>query len=186
MLKIENYGKKYLDEGIREILSSRRNDEIPELSVFEKAIIYKYSNDGYENINEHLRINKGRKNTEFGKLLDLALSKLSDYEGLVYRGVNLNKNELSRYKEALRLSQFISEYSFISTSKSRLIAMEYRGNTLFRIYSRTGKEIDKIAKFGEYSPSNEKEVLFRLNRSFKVLEVTNQVDYTLITMEESL
>lgn len=62
--------------------------------------------------------------------------------------------------------------------------MYFGPNTLFRMKSRSAKEIEKIAKFGAYSATNEKEVLFRPNCSFKVLEITNQGTYALITMEE--
>jgi hypothetical protein len=50
--------------------------------------------------------------------------------------------------------------------------------------SRTGKDVEKLSKFGKGSLFNEKEVLFRPNRNFKVLEVTKESDYALITMEE--
>ncbi len=35
-----------------------------------------------------------------------------------------------------------------------------------------------------HNPPNEKEVLFPANRTFNVLEVTNELSYTLITLEE--
>lgn len=111
------------------------------------------------------------------------MTKLPDFEGLVYRGVNLTRKELLKYIVANRVNEVLIEPTFISTSKSRLIAMEF-GNTLFRIFSRTGKDIEKIAKFGTYSPPNEKEVLFKPNRRFRVLEVLDQGASILISMEE--
>ena len=52
------------------------------------------------------------------------------------------------------------------------------------IYSRTGKNIEAFAKYGIYHPQNEKEILFRPNLRFKVLQVTKQHHKTLITLEE--
>ena len=184
MKREEKYSKRFLQNEIRQILGSQRNNEFPELNLYQKAIIYKYSNDGYETLNEYLRAVKDKKNTEFGDLLNSALSRLPNYEGLVYRSVNLTKDELVKYSVAFKLNQPISENAFVSTSKSRLIASEYGGNTFFRIYSKTGKGIEKIAKFGMFDPPNEKEVLFKSGRKFKVLEVTQQEIYSLITMEE--
>lgn len=152
--------------------------------MFEKALILKYSNDGFENLNEQLRNSAGENNSEYGKLLESCLNKLNNFEGLVYRGANLTDLELNRYIEANTTNEPLKEFAFISASKSRLIAMEFRGNALFRIYSRSGKEVEKIAMHGVYGAPNEKEVLFKPNTQFNVLEVRQQVDYSLITLEE--
>ncbi len=186
MKLFEKYSKDNLSQEISEIKNSNRNIENFELSVYEKALIYKYSNDGYEIVNENLRKSKGKKLDEFGKLLNKTLAKLPNFDGVVYRGANMTTQELQRYKEAVTKNKILKEYSFVSTSKSRLIAMAFKGNTLFRIYSRTGKEVEKIAKFGLHGTSNEKEVLFRPNRNFIILEVAKELDYTLITMEENI
>jgi hypothetical protein len=180
----EIYSKNKLTREISEIQSSKRNLESPELDLYEKALIYKYSEDGYEVVNETLRKSKGKAMTEFGKFLTKVLDKLPDFDGLVYRSANLTKGELKRYTDALSNNELLKEYSFVSTSKSRLIAMVFNGNVLFRIYSRTGKEIEKIAKFGIHGSPNEKEILIKANRNFRLLEITNQPTYTLITMEE--
>ena len=88
------------------------------------------------------------------------------------------------YIDAEKQGGTVTEHSFISTSKSQLTANGYGRNTRFQIYSRTGKEIEKFAKFGLHNPPNEKEVLFRSGRSFNILEITNEGDYTLIIIEE--
>ena len=181
---IEKYSKQNLLREIRAIKNSDRNTEVPELTIYEKSIVYKYSEDGYETVNEILRDSKGKENTEFGKLLNIVLDKLPSFDGLVYRSANLTTLELQRYSEALKTKDSLKEYSFISTSKSRLTAMAFNGNVLFRMYSRSGKEIEKIAKFGPSDPPNEKEVLFKFNRKFKVLEIKEETNYSLITMEE--
>ena len=184
MTNTEKYSKKHLAREVSEIERSGRIGEYPNLSVYEKALIFKYSYDGYEELNEHLRVQEGNNTTEFGILLDHCLTKLPNFEGLVYRGANLTRNELKKYKDGAESGTPIIEPTFVSTSKSRLIAMQFGANILFRIYSRKGKEIEKIAKFGKYNPPNEKEVLFRPNSSFRVLDEREQGNYTLITMEE--
>lgn len=180
----EKYCKKHLEKEVDDIEKSDRNIELSELSIYEKTIIYKYSLDGYREVNERLRKSKGKKMTEFGKLLSNALDKLPDHEALVYRSADLTKSELKRYQDALKSKAPLLEYAFISTTKFRLIAMNFNGNTLFRIYSRTAKDIEKIAKFGTHGNPNEKEVLFNANKKFNVLAISQETTYTLITMEE--
>ena len=182
--RAEIYATKHLLDEIRAIESSRRKDETPELDVFEKAIIYKYSTDGYKELNEHLRENGGKDIPEFGQLLDEVLAKLNDFKGLVYRAADLNSPELAGYKTALRKNLLKTEPCFLSTTKIRTFATYLNLNTTFRIMSKTGKEINKIAKFGIYEPPDEGEVLFRLNLEFRVLDITKEKHHTLITMEE--
>lgn len=184
MNRAEKYAKTHLSKELAEIQRSERNEQTPGLTIYEKAVIYKYSNDGYEALNENLRRNKGRNENKFGKILASTLSKLPNFDGLVYRSATLTKAERRTYEEALAKNTVLTEHTFISTSKSRLMAMAFGGNVLFRIYSRTGKDVEKITKFGKYSFSNEQEVLFNVNRRFNVLEVARQESYTLISMEE--
>ena len=129
---------------------------------------------------------KGEEINDFGTYLNSSLNKLQRFEELVYRGVNLSKTELNRYINSFNKNLLVTEFSFISTSKSRLIAMSFNGNVLFRIFSRTGKDIEKITKFGINGPYNEKEVLFHTNRKFRILDIKKEIAYSLITMEEIL
>ena len=64
--------------------------------------------------------------------------------------------------------------------------MSFKGNVLFRMFSRTGKDIKKITKFGINDSPNEKEVFFSSNKTFRILDITKESTYTLITMEEKL
>lgn len=61
--------------------------------------------------------------------------------------------------------------------------MQFSGNVMFRIVSKTGKEIEEISKYGIDS-QNEFEILFLPNTRFNILAVTKENDYTLVTMEE--
>jgi NAD:arginine ADP-ribosyltransferase len=184
LTKSEKYSKQYLAAEIDAIETSQRKEEHPQLSVYEKALIYSYSEDGYETLNEHLRVSNGKNTTEFGKLLAKVLHKLPDFVGVVYRGVELTSGQLETYTDALVAAKPVIEPCFLSTSKSRLIGGGFGDNPLFIMYSRTGKLIEKIAKFGVYGPANEQEVLFAPNTRFNVLDITFDGIKPLITMEE--
>lgn len=184
MEKTEHYARKYLSREIKEIERSARGTELGELSLYEKAIIYKYSEDGYESVNEYLRDSKGSTQNLYGNVLNSCLSKLKNYQGVVFRCANLTEQELKNYRDALAKNIPVAEYAFVSTSKSELTAIAFGRNTKFIIYSETGKEIEKIAKFGKHNPPNEKEVLFKSGTHFNILEITKENNYILITMEE--
>jgi hypothetical protein len=184
LTKAELYAKKYLKRDIDCIQNSDRNIEFPNLTVYEKAVIYKYTEDGYENINELLRSSKGMKSNEFASVLNNSLTKIDNYEGQVFRCADLNAFELEKYVKAEKEGVPITEYTFISTTKSELTALAFGKNTKFVIYSKTGKEIEKISKFGKHNPPNEKEVLFKSGRSFNILEIIEEPNQTVITMEE--
>lgn len=165
----EEYAKKFLPFEVTEIIRTDRLKEYPELSIYEKAIIFKYSDDGYENLNEKLRVSKGKDIPELGILLNECLDKLPNYYGYVYRGCELTKSELDLYILKYNNKETISEYSFLSTSKRRSIAYEYcRGkyNVMFEILCKHGKEIESIAKH-----SIEREVLLKNNSTFEVIRV---------------
>lgn len=141
--------------------------EILEINLYEMSIIYKYSVDGFEGVNEYLRKKKGEIMPEFGKFLTSVLNKLPNFEGLVFRSANLTKSEIKRYQTALVNNELLKEYSFISTSKSRLIAMAFNGNVLFRIYSRTGKEIEKTLNLEYIVPLMKKKYFLMLTETLE-------------------
>lgn len=181
----KSYSQKYLKQECLEIRSSAKFEFHPELTLFEKALIYKYSVDGYLEINQRLRIKEGKNTTTFGKLLTEALGKLRNYTSLVYRKVQLTKSQQMIYKKSFANDLRVKEPAFSSTTKVKEIAMLFPGNTLFIINSKTGKDIEKIAKFGYQNIYNEYEVLFLPNREFEVLEIDESIkNLLIITMEE--
>lgn len=157
----EEYANKYLENELKIIDNSDRKIVLPELTIFEKAIIYKYSEDGYQDLNEKLRVNKGKHIPTFGAILSECLEKLPNYTGNVYRSINLTDEEYKRYLN----NDTIIEPFFISTSRSQLIGNQF-GNFRFEIFSQTGKCIENISKF-----SNEKEVVINYNKAFKVVSI---------------
>lgn len=157
------------------------------LSIYEIAMIYHYSDSGYEYLNENLIKNKGMITTDYEQFLAETLQKLPSYQNAVFRGTTLNKPQKQRYIEALSTNKVIQEYYFLSTSISEIVANLFsKGDTLFTIFSKTGKQIEKFSKFGLYSGQNEKEVLFLPNATFEVLAVSQVNSKTLIILEEIL
>jgi len=183
--KVKNFVRKYFYALVNEFNNRDYQDVILNLSVEEKVLIYKYTYDGYESLNEEIRDNKlSDFNEEYKNLLIKTLDKLPDFIGIVYRNVNLTKNELEVYENSLKNNVPIKEFAFVSTTKSKLIANQFGGDTFFIIISRSGKSVEEISYFGTGHPLNEKEVLFKCYTKFQVLEVTKLDTKTLIIMEE--
>lgn len=139
------------------------------LSENEAKAILHYTEGRYEWINENLRKLNGILNDIAAQELNLILQNLPNYEDITHRGVSIAKLELSKYEEAYRTESIIVEPTFISTSRSELVAsgfMRYekdRIQVLFEIAGKTGKMIENYSKY----PS-EKEVLFAPNARFSV------------------
>ena len=157
----EQYANIYLENELKIIENSDRKIVLPELTIFEKAIVYKYSEDGYQDLNEQLRLNQEKQIPIFGKILSECLAKLPNFTGNVYRSINLNDEEYNRYCD----NEIIVESFFISTSRSKLIGNQF-GSFRFEIFSQTGKCIENISKF-----ANEKEVVINYNTTFRVVSV---------------
>ena len=180
--ELEQYIKNNLSRELNEIINSERNNYIDELNEYEKAIIYHYTENGYEPLNEILR--NGGEIPDFGNYLNYTLNKLPDYKLLCYRAIKCNKSELDKYYKAFQNDSIIIEKSFLSCSKSKILSFYFSESPLFIIKSKKGKEIEKIAKFGIHSGQNEKEILFKSNSKFKVLEIREEENKIVITLEE--
>jgi NAD:arginine ADP-ribosyltransferase len=178
---LEQYVIENHSDALQKILESERNNLLPELSEFEKAIIFAYtdiSKNQHQPLNEMLWESQGNEISDFGIFLDFSLSKLSSFKGLVYRGVKVGNCDISRYVKAIEDKTILTEYNFISATHSQIIARGF-GNILFRIYSKNAKSIEVISKFAK-----EKELIFRRNTKFRVLFVSNNGIYTTITLKE--
>lgn len=166
-MTVEEYATTYLEREIKIIQTSHRKDVLTQLNVFEKAIIYKYTEDGFDDLNETLRISKGEKITLFGTLLAECLDKLPDFIGTVFRSENLAPHEWDEYLLAFANDNLITKHSFTSTSKNQLSANRF-GTYRLEIFVQKGKDIEKIAKYDD-----EKEVIIRYNSNFRVVNVFN-------------
>ncbi len=185
MNQLEKYVNQHFQESLESIKNSHRANDLPFLTLEEKTLIYEYTNWEYFSVNKLLRKNKSENTPEFAIHLNKTLSKIPNYKGIVYRGVELPDTVFEAYQKAFFNKTTFIEYGFLSTSQSQIVAQEnFEGDFLFEIFSKTGKSIENIAKFGSYSYDNEYEVLFRKNTHFRVLGITKMSKYTFITLKE--
>jgi ADP-ribosyltransferase exoenzyme len=185
MNQLNIYVHEYFQESFELIRSSERANALSMLSLEEKTLIYEYTNWEYLSVNKLLRKNKLENISEFALYLDETLSKIPNYKGIVYRGAELPESVFDTYKKAFSDKMAFTEYGFLSTSQSQIVAQEnFEGDFLFEIFSKTGKLIENVAKFGSYSYDNEYEVLFRRNTRFKILDIIKLSKYTFITLKE--
>ena len=166
-MTVEEYAIAYLQQEIQLV----KDRQEPLLTNFEKAIIFKYSVTGYEDVNEQLRLNQGQNLPLFAQLLNECLSKLPDHEGVVYRGEDLSQKQAEIYISAFEKDEIITKSQFCSSSRSKETAYMF-GKTSIKIYSKTGKKIEHIANFGMNDSQNEREVLFRCNTNFEVVDIS--------------
>lgn len=182
-MSLSDFVERRLSTALKEVRGQGLTDEV--LSIYEITLVYYYTESGYENTNEILIQNNGTITTHYAQFLADTLRKLPDYQSIVFRGANLLASQKQRYIVANQENILITEPLFLSTSRSEIIANLFsKGNTLFTIFSKTGKQIEKFSKFGLYSGQNEKEVLFLPNTKFEVLDVTQSTSKTLIVLEE--
>ncbi len=152
---ISDFVQRHLSFALQEVQKQDLSDEV--LNIYEIALIYHYSDSGYEHLNENLIKNKGVITTDYEQFLAGTLQKLPSFQNAVFRGTTLDKSRKQRYIKALSTNKVIQEYSFLSTSTSEIVANLFsKGDTLFTIFSKTGKQIEKFSKFGLYSGQNEK------------------------------
>ena len=180
-MDLEHYVKQHLSSALNNIIESDRADELPNLTIYEKAIIFAYTDvngEQHQILNEKLRASKGADVSDFGHHLEATLAKLEDYEDLVFRGVDKDYCDVQKYIKAKNTKTSVTEYQFLSASKFQIIAQGF-GHVLFRIYAKRAKDIEKVSKF-----VREKEVIFQKCTSFKVMYVTDNGFSTIITLKE--
>lgn len=182
--KLRKYVEECLSDELNIVQRSARVGYLTELNNFEKTIIYAYTEDHYESLNQKLR--NGNPISEFGVYLYDALGKLENYTSLCYRSIRCTEKQLQVYYTAFSKNEVIIEKSFLSCSKSKQISLYFSKSPLFRIVSKTGKEIEKISKHNIDDGQNEQEVLFRCNTTFRVLAIEGQftTNNIVITLEE--
>ncbi|MCA0234218.1 MAG: hypothetical protein LCH91_27430 [Bacteroidetes bacterium] len=181
-MSLQSFVETFYPSALREAQSLGLADNV--LTTYEIALIYHYSDLGFESVNEALRNNTSNPQLrQYAQFLVECLEKTPDYQDVVFRGEALTQTQKQRYINAYEHSIPIQIPTFFSTSKSELIGNQFsKRNTLLTIFSKTGKEIERFAKFGIHSGQNEKEVLFVPSCSFEVLEVSISSSITLITL----
>jgi hypothetical protein len=94
-------------------------------------------------------------------LIQTALSKLKDHDGIVHRGGRLTAQQVGLYQP----NTIIQFPAYMSTSRKNGFPAEYT----FTIHSRTGKYIAPLSAM-----PNEEEVLMPPKTQFKVVEVKDK------------
>lgn len=138
-------------------------DKKYESSTASEFLVYEYTDKCYEKINRELFKTKDQ-NPEILQLAQQLDAVLCDYpisETEVFRGANLPEGVVEKY----HASEEISFSAFSSSSNAFNVACEFakKGNTLFKIISKSGRLVEDQSKHEQ-----EAEVLFRMNARFKV------------------
>lgn len=139
-----------------------RRDEAKNRLSIQDFLVFEYTSDCYKTINASFRNSNAKDAQLLGHQLDLVLCKKDIFQGETFRGTDLPDDVIEKYK----IDEVIILPGFTSTSYSSSIACEFTKNTFFRIYSKTGRLIEKLS-----NTEDEKEVLFRLGTQFKVINV---------------
>lgn len=144
------------------------------------AALAHYTGPGYQDLNFALR--EGALDATQQARVDAlhnALEKLPIFEGAVVRGTNLPADVLEQY----RPGEIITESAFTSTSTDHAVAQSptFAGNTEFRIWSTTGRDVSSVSMF-----PGEQEILFPAGSKFYVIRKTVdlQTGRTIIEMIE--
>ena len=122
-MDLEQYVEQHLPMALNRIIESDRVNELPNLTIYEKAIIFAYTDvhgSHHQILNERLRASKGTDVSDFGHLLEATLAKLDDYEDLVFRGVDRAYCDVQRYIKAKETKTRVIEYQFLSASKFQI------------------------------------------------------------------
>jgi hypothetical protein len=178
---LEYYVKTHFPDSLQRIITSKRADELLELTVYEKAIIFAYTdtvNNQHQALNQTLWASEGAEISDFGLHFENCLDKLESVMGVFYRGAKESYCDINRYIKAKENKTIITEYHFLSVTASQITARGF-GNILFRIYGKNAKKIEKVSKF-----EKEQESIFKRNTQFKVTGVTNNGLFTTITLKE--
>ena len=73
----------HLEEDIRSIKMSPIND-YDDLIIEERALIYRYSEGGYQDLNEQLTKHHSKNKSNYARLLNKCVGKLKNYEGSLF------------------------------------------------------------------------------------------------------
>ncbi len=167
----------------------------PHLTPAEKALVYHYSDTGFEALNAQLHASGGRNSTDFGQGLAMAVHKLPPYRGLVRSAVHLTPQQVLYLQSAESSEAPFRWPAFLSASRSPSIAewhLRMAGpgmqekNCLFLITSRTGRSTELLSEYGPHgSKQNEQEVLFLPGTEFYVRQITRATSHYHIVLQEA-
>lgn len=182
------YVSQHLPAELHLMQTSSYATACPMLSPAEKAIIYHYTDDGYEDLNTALH-RAGAAMPPFGQALQATLAKLPVHRGAVYSGAQLDADQLADFALALAHADgpmlvYLDWPAFLSASQSPQAAQQFRSgpgkNCLFLIDSKTGRSIEAVSRYG----ISEREVLFLPSTRFRVTSVLSATGYAEVVLAE--
>lgn len=148
------------------------------LNDIDKNALKKYSSSDYYSINEKLRNNQEltRQEEKLRDDLDVALTKLPRYDGLVTRSLDFfNEEDLKKFIEEHKIDNEINYKAYTSTT----YGSRYNYKSQVELYINS----TKARNLGEYNKS-EQEALYERNSKFKVKKVEYLNSTYHILMEE--
>ena len=186
--------KQVISDGLRAIgyLDFAKNIEAAENDAAINAeIIFQYTSETglYGDVNRLLRtshrgdILRGNPLAAWILQLNSAIRQKPEFEGISYRGSNMQSSEIIQYQPGL---MFVWS-AFISASQNRDIAIDHRGNVLFDI-----KPGGSYSMYGKRNPFNisehsnfpgEQEVVFPIACTYRVINIRKDAHRTLISLQ---
>lgn len=110
------------------------------------------------------------------KYLDSVLAKMPKYEGIVYRSLSFDNDELLKFAYEHKVGSIVTYQAYTSTSTN--ISFYHENPTvIMKIYSKNGRDIRK------YNPE-ENEVLYEKNMQFLVKHAYFKEGIYFLEMEE--
>jgi hypothetical protein len=182
-------------DALQAVQTGSRANVFPELTAAEKAIIYHYTDVGFEDLNEALHEGKVTANNVLGSGLVIALNKLQAHQDVVYSGAYITPKQLKACQNALVQQKPFIWPAFLSSSISLEVARRYltvnylnvSKNCLFTIQSKKGRLIEEVAVYGsngQLPGQNEREVLFTPDTHFNVKRIEQLDGFNQIIIEE--
>jgi hypothetical protein len=153
----------------------------PDIPNTELAAIHHYTKSGgnYRQLNKQM---EAGTLTDFNRaaqaLITQGLEKAPVYQGSVYRGMIIRRNEFERIfgdkGSTIQQNRFVSSskdinvsFDFATRDQNRMKRNEVQ--VFFKINSKNGRDISGISEFnGNFVLENQHEVLFTNNTSFKI------------------
>jgi hypothetical protein len=149
----------------------------PDFTHTELVCMYNYTDHDYLYLNPLMREGLSKQMTS-------ALRRLPKYDGECFRGIATD------VPIEFSVGQEIQYKEFLSSSISETEAVNYMMNAdkqhryFFAIQSKSGRDIDDLSAAGSNFGKTEKEVLFIAGTSFRVTNIEQLLNYSLIELEE--
>ncbi|MGH8013705.1 MAG: phage minor head protein, partial [Candidatus Binataceae bacterium] len=158
---------------LAERLSSRRGEHAENET---EAAFRALRPDGFQEISDYVKTSHpfnyqrrlGGPVTDKMLRLDDALQKLPKFNGRVYRGISMTPKAAADRVALWRSQGYVDDAAFISASRNAAAARKFGNRIFLRLESRTGAKIYPLTWRRQYR--NEQEVLFRLNRRFRIVK----------------